>query len=166
MRDIIIERLEEIFGNAHALIVFIGSAIPITEQRATIPLGIFWDLPPLQVFILALLGSYLPAPILLLFFKKVLLWMHQIRWLDGLTRFIDMRLHKAVQRFEKTSELFLIIFVSIPLPGTGVWTGSAVASLLGFDLKKAFLCVFLGATLSATGLTLVFSLIKAGITLF
>lgn len=163
MKDAIIDFLENLFGNSQALIIFIGSAIPITEQRATIPLGIYWDMPPLQVFLLAFFGSLLPVPLLLLFFRHLLLWLHKIRWLDFFTRFVDNKIHKAVRKFEKSSELALIIFVAIPLPGTGLWTGSAVASVMGFNLRKAFICVILGGLLSATVLTLVSSLIRAGI---
>lgn len=166
MRESIITLLEQLFGNAYALIVFIGSAIPLTEQRATIPLGIYWGLPPLQVFTLALLGSYIPVPFLLLFFRRILAWMHTVSWLDWFTGFVDRKIRKAVTRFEKSSELALIIFVAIPLPGTGLWTGSAVASVLGLDLKKSFLCVFLGGVLSAVSLTVVFSLLRAGFSLF
>lgn len=166
MRESIITLLEELFGNAYTLIVFIGSAIPLTEQRATIPLGIYWGLPPLQVFTLALLGSYIPVPFLLLFFKKTLAWMHKASWLDWLTGFIDRKIRRVVSRFEKSTEIALIIFVAIPLPGTGLWTGSAVASVLGFNLKKSFLCIFLGAVLSAVILTAASSLIKTGFSLF
>lgn len=163
MRDSIIHFLEELFGNSQALVIFIGSAIPITEQRATIPLGIYWDLPPLQVFVLAFFGSLLPVPILLLFFRQLLAWLHKISWLDFLTSFIDTKLQKAVLKFEKSSELALILFVAIPLPGTGLWTGSAVASVLGFNLRKSFICVILGGLLSAVFLTVVSILVKAGL---
>lgn len=163
MRETIISFLEEIFGNSRALVIFFGSAIPITEQRATIPLGIYWDMPPLQVFTLAFLGSLLPVPFLLLFFRQILVWMRKIRFLDFLTRFIDGKIQKAAQKFEKSSELALILFVAIPLPGTGLWTGSAVASVLGFNLRKSVICVILGGLLSAVFLTLVSTLVRAGI---
>ncbi|MDW7655862.1 MAG: small multi-drug export protein [Bacillota bacterium] len=166
MKDSIIEFLESIFGNAHALIILIGSAIPITEQRATIPLGIYWDMNPWYVFFLAFIGSLLPVPILLLLYTKILALMARITWLSWLTRAIDQKVRRYAQRFEKSTEVALIIFVSIPLPGTGLWTGSMVASLLGFKFVKSFICVTLGALLSAIGLTLVFSLIRYGFTLF
>jgi len=162
----IITILENLFGNAYALIVFIGSAIPITEQRATIPLGIYWNLPPLQVMLLALIGSYLPVPFLLLFFRKALNWLRTFPKLSRLTGFIDQKVQKNVHRFEKSSELALIIFVAIPLPGTGLWTGSAVASFLGFNLKKSLVCIMLGGIISAVALTLLSVFVKSGIALF
>ena len=162
MREQIIAFLESIFGNARALVILIGSAIPITEQRATIPLGIYWDMNPWLVFILAFIGSLLPAPLLLLLYTKIIGLLTRIRWLNWLARFLDEKVRRKARQFEKSSEAALIIFVSIPLPGTGIWTGSMVASLLGFNFSKSLLCVTLGALLSATGLTLVFSLIRYG----
>lgn len=71
-----------------------------------------------------------------------------------------------MHRFEKSSELALIIFVAIPLPGTGLWTGSAVASFLGFNLKKSLVCIMLGGIISAVALTLLSVFVKSGIALF
>lgn len=167
MREAIFHFLESVFGNAHAAIVFFMSAIPVTEQRATIPLGILtFGMDPWLVFILAYLGSLIPVPFLLLLFRHVLTWMHKVRWLGPISRFIEQKVQKQAAKFEKTTEIGLILFVAIPLPGTGLWTGSAVASLLGFNLKKSFACVLLGGLLSAVALTLVFSLIRSGIQLF
>jgi uncharacterized membrane protein len=70
------------------------------------------------------------------------------------------------RRFEKSTEAALIIFVAIPLPGTGLWTGSMVASLLGFKFLKSLVCMILGALLSATILTITFSLIRYGVAIF
>lgn len=166
MKERIIEWLESVFGNAHALIILIGSAIPITEQRATIPLGIYWDMNPWLVFLLAFVGSLLPVPFLLLLYTQILALLSRISWLSWLTRAIDQKVRRYAQKFEKSTEAALIIFVAIPLPGTGLWTGSMVASLLGFKFIKSLICVALGGLISATGLTLVFTLIRYGITLF
>jgi uncharacterized membrane protein len=167
MKEAIIQFLESVFGSAHAAIVFFMSAIPVTEQRATIPLGILtFKMDIWLVFILAFLGSLLPVPFLLLLFKRVLLWMKKISWLSSVSGFIEQKVQKQASKFEKTSEIGLVLFVAIPLPGTGLWTGSAVASLLGFNLKKSFICVTLGGLLSAAALTLTFALIRSGINIF
>lgn len=158
MRETIIQFLESTFGSAHALIVLIGSAIPITEMRATIPLGILtFGMNPWEVMILALIGTLLPVPFLLLFFEQLLKWLHKIPFTRGLARFLDEKVQKNAARFEKSTEAALILFVAIPLPGTGVWTGSMVASVLGFRFLRSFVCVVLGALLSAIVLTLGFS---------
>lgn len=166
MKESIIEWLESVFGNAHALIILIGSAIPITEQRATIPLGIYWDMNPWLVFLLAFIGSLMPVPFLLLLYTRILALLSRVSWLSWLTQAIDQKVRRYAQKFEKSTEAALIIFVAIPLPGTGLWTGSMVASLLGFNFVKSLICVTLGGLISATGLTLVFTLIRYGIALF
>ncbi len=163
MKDSIITFLENIFGDARALIILIGSAIPITEQRATVPLGIYWDMNPWLVFLLAFLGSLLPVPILLLLYTKVLELLGKISWLNWFTTAVDEKVRRYARRFEKGSEAALIIFVAIPLPGTGLWTGSMVASLLGFSFIRSLICLILGAFLSASFLTLTFSLIRYGL---
>ncbi|MBP7401831.1 MAG: small multi-drug export protein [Clostridia bacterium] len=153
--------LEKVFGDAHAAVVFLGSMIPVTEQRATIPIGInVFHMSPLLVFLLALIGSLIPTPFLILFFRVVLEWLKRFRWLDWFTGFLENRIRKNVHKFEKKAEWGLIIFIAIPLPGTGVWTGSAVASTIGFDFKKAQLCVVLGGLISAVALTAFFSIIR------
>ena len=164
--DQIISFLESFFGNARALIILIASAIPITEQRATIPLGIFWDMNPWLVGSLAFSGSLLPAPLLQLRFSNFLALLASISWLNRVTRFIDEKFQKKARQFEKSSEAALIVFIAIPLPGTGIWTGSMVASLLGFSFRKSLLCVVLGALISAVVLTLAFSLIRYGVSFF
>ena len=120
MKDSIITFLEGIFGNARSLIILIGSAIPVTEQRATIPLGIYWDMNPWLVFGLAFLGSLLPVPILLLLYTKVLGLLARISWLDWFTSAVDNKVRRYARRFEKSTEAALIIFVAIPIPGTGL----------------------------------------------
>jgi len=75
--------------------------------------------------------------------------------LNGLTQFIDNKIQKNVHHFEKSSEAALIIFVAIPLPGTGLWTGSAVSSFLGFNFWRSLICVAAGGAISAIVLTLV-----------
>ncbi len=161
MSDAVIDFLERVFGHAHAAIVFFGSMIPVTEQRATIPLGIHvFDLSPLLVFILSLIGSLVPSPFVILFFRSILNWLKKLTWMDWFTRFLENKIRKNVHKFEKKAEWGLILFIAIPLPGTGVWTGSAVASTLGFNYKKAQLCAFFGALISATVLTAFFSAIR------
>ncbi len=164
MGDSVIQFLERLFDHGEAWVVFFGSAIPVTEQRATVPLGILqFGMDPLAVFLLSLAGSALPVPFLLLFFTRFLAWLRRFPRLDPFSNFLDNRVRQKARQFETRAEVFLIIFVAIPLPGTGLWTGSMVASFLGFDFRKSFLCVVLGGVLSAAALTLVFWGIRDGL---
>ncbi len=160
----VIDFLNRILGNGNDLVVLFGSAIPVTEMRATIPLGILkYGMDPLWTGVLALVGSTLPVPLLLLFFEKFLVWIRKVRWLGWFSRFLDNRVQKNAKKVERYAEIGLIIFVGIPLPGTGLWTGSMVASFLGLDFKKSFVCVVLGGVMSAVIMVGLSLMIKYGL---
>ena len=130
--------------------LFIYSAVPFTEQRVTIPLGIiYYDYSPLFITAVCFLGALIPAPFILLLFSKAYAAASGIRLFDPLTGFIERKVRKKSKRFELYKELALITFVGIPLPGTGVWTGSVIAALLGLDIKKSMLCIIAGNFISA-----------------
>ncbi|MDR1440503.1 MAG: small multi-drug export protein [Clostridiales bacterium] len=136
--------------------VLFGSAIPLTEQRAAIPLGIWaMGLPPLPVMAASYLGSLLPVPFILIFFGAAIGFMRKFRRLDFLTGFIDRKVRAGSKKIERYKEAGLILFIAIPLPMTGLWTGSAIAAFLGFDFKKSLLCTMLGGAISALAVTAV-----------
>jgi len=130
--------------------------VPLIEQRGSIPVGILaYHLNPWLVFIVSLLGSFVPAPFVYLFFNKILAWMKTVKMLHKFTDFIDKKIQKGAKQVEKYMEIGLTIFVGIPLPTTGLWTGSAIAAFLGLDFKKSMICVFLGGVISAVIITIV-----------
>lgn len=130
--------------------------VPLIEQRGAIPVGILaYHLNPWLVFLVSLLGSFIPAPFVYLFFNKILAWMKKIKFFHKFTDFIDRKIQKGAKQVEKYMEIGLTIFVGIPLPTTGLWTGSAIAAFLGLDFKKSMLCVFLGGIISAVIITIV-----------
>lgn len=120
------------------LTVFFVSMVPIVELRGAVPIGIGLGLPELQTLLVAVIGNMLPVPIILLFAKRILLWCCTLP--GGIGRFFG-KIHekgmKAGQAIEakagKGIYWGLFIFVAIPLPGTGAWTGGLGATLL--DLK-------------------------------
>ncbi len=135
--------------------IFIFSAVPLTEQRATIPYGLYLHLNPMAVMVAAFLGSLIPVPFVLLFFNGIFKWMKKYKIFEPINKFIENKLQKNTGKLEKYKELGLITFVAIPLPTTGLWTGSAVAAFLGLDFKKSFICTALGGILSAIIITLI-----------
>lgn len=136
--------------------VFLVSAVPVIEQRGAIPLGIIkYDLNPAVVFTVSFLGSLLPVPFILLLFNTIFEWMKKFKFLNGINNFIDKKIRKNVPKIEKYAEIGLITFVAIPLPTTGLWTGSAVAAFLKLDFKKSLLCISLGGIISAVIITIV-----------
>jgi len=130
--------------------IFLISAVPLIEQRGAIPLGILaYKINPVLVFAVSFLGSLLPVPFILLLFNSVFKWMKKIKVLSGINRFIEQKIQKGSAKIEKYKEVGLISFVAIPLPTTGLWTGSAIAAFLGLDFKKSLFCVALGGIISA-----------------
>lgn len=134
--------------------VFLMSAVPIVEQRGAIPMGIFmYNINPVLVCIVSFLGSLLPVPFILLLFNSIFKWMKKYKIFDPLNNIIENKIRKNTGKLEKYKEIGLIIFVGIPLPTTGLWTGSAVAAFMGLDFKKSFLCTVVGGLISAIVIT-------------
>lgn len=130
------------------------SAVPLIEQRGAIPLGIIlYKINPLVVFVVSFLGSLIPVPFILLLFNKIYAWMQKHSIFNGITKIIDNKIRKNSGNMEKYKELGLIIFVGIPLPTTGLWTGSAIAAVMGLDFKKSFICTAIGGIISAILIT-------------
>jgi uncharacterized membrane protein len=140
--------------------VFLISAVPLIEQRGAIPVGILmYKINPLTVFIVSFLGSLFPVPFILILFNIVFEWMKKFKFLSKFNNFVDKKVRKGSEKIERYKKIGLIIFVAIPLPTTGLWTGSAVAAFLGLDFKKSFLSVALGGIISAaiiTALSIIF----------
>ena len=124
--------------------------IPLIEQRGAIPVGILgYHLNPWLVAVVSLVGSFIPAPFIYFFFNKIFAWMKTIKLFDKFTNFVEKKVQKGSKKLEKYKEIGLITFVGIPLPTTGLWTGTAVAAFMGLDFKKSMVCVFLGGIISA-----------------
>jgi len=136
--------------------IFIWSAVPILEQRFSIPLGIFaYHINPFIVFITAFIGSLLPVPFILFFFSYIFEWLGKTKILKWFYDFVDKKVQKGKGKIDKYEKWGLIIFVAIPFPTTGLWTGSAIAAFLKMDKKQAFKYVFIGGLISATIITAV-----------
>jgi len=132
--------------------IFFGSMIPWIESRYIIPYALWefnWDL--WQVFPLAILGNMLPIPFVLLFFKFVEKFLRRFRFW---TKVMDWLFKKTRERADgkiiKYEYLGLIMFVAVPLPFTGAWTGSLIAYLFDLKFSKSVLTILLGVIISAT----------------
>ena len=134
------------------LIVFFVSMIPIIELRGAIPYAVGFGLPPLPSYIIAIIGNMIPVPFIFLFARKVLVWGSTKKYIG---KFFTWCLKKGEKGGEKLKQsagkglyIALLIFVGIPLPGTGAWTGTLAASLLNMDFKKSTLAVMGGVILA------------------
>jgi uncharacterized membrane protein len=135
------------------LIVFVISMVPLIELRGAIPYGlVILGLPVLPTYLIAILGNMLPVPVIYLFARKVLIWGKDK---PGIGRFFTFCLEKGEKGGQKLQEkagrglfLALLLFVGIPLPGTGAWTGTLAASLLDMDFKSSVIAVMCGVLLA------------------
>ena len=118
------------------LTVFLVSMVPLIELRGAVPIGTGMFLPWHWTLIVAIIGNCLPIPIILIFVKAVLKWMRgcSIEIFNKVSNWLFEKADKNRPKIDKYGAWGLFLFVAIPLPGTGAWTGALVASL--FDMKK------------------------------
>ena len=134
------------------LVVFFVSMVPLIELRGAIPISQIRHLPIIQSYIIAIIGNMLPVPIIYLFARKVLEWGADKPLIGG---FFSWCLEKGEKGGKKLQQkagrglfLALLLFVGIPLPGTGAWTGTLAASILDMDFKSTVAAVMLGVLLA------------------
>ena len=140
------------------LCVFFCSMLPIIECRGAIPLGWGLGLPWWQTALFSIAGNLLPVPFILLFIRAILKWMREsrVKFFSGIAAWLDRKIEKHKGTIEKYSYWGVVLFVAIPLPGTGAWTGTLIASVLGLEPKKSFLAATIGV-LGATAIMTVIS---------
>ena len=133
------------------LIVFIISLLPILELRGGLIAASLLKLDPVRAYIVSIIGNVLPVPFILLFLSKILDWMEKskIKWMKKISTWLRKKADKNKSKIEKYGYLGLILFVGIPLPGTGAWTGCLVSTILNLDKKKAFLSTLVGILLAS-----------------
>ncbi len=139
---------------SHELLIITISALPVVELRGALPVAInLLHMPWYRAFFLAIIGNLLPVPILLLFLdslagviSRVDIGRRLVNWVFEHTR----RRGEAIERYEKIG---LMLFVAIPLPITGAWTGSIVAFLLGLKFRYAFLSIMAGVVIAGAIVT-------------
>lgn len=141
MIEYIINFLETNFSNKIALMLI--SALPLVEIKGAIPIGHAMEISPRMVYILSFLGSIIPVPFILHFIRPIFDIMKRN---ETLAHFIDKIKSKANSKkvYKQFSLMGLFIFVAIPLPSTGVWMASLIASILKIDKLKAFTSIFCG----------------------
>lgn len=134
------------------LIVFLVSMVPIVELRGAIPIAAGMGLPMVTSYIICVIGNMLPVPIIFLFARKVLIWGADKKYIG---KFFSWCIDKGERGGEKLKSkagrglyVALMLFVGIPLPGTGAWTGTLAASFLDMDFKKSVIACMGGVFLA------------------
>jgi uncharacterized membrane protein len=135
------------------LIVFLISMVPLIELRGAIPYAVGFDLPIVPSILVALLGNMLPVPFIFLFARRVLEWGKDKKYIGGFFTWCLEKGEKGGRKLEAKAGrglyVALLLFVGIPLPGTGAWTGTLAASFLNMDFKKSVVYILLGLLLAA-----------------
>ena len=139
------------------VIVFIIGMIPIIELRGAIPIGMVWlnNNYPL-VLSLSLAGNLIVVPFIVLLFNKILYVMRKIKITAKIADKLEKRAEKNTAKVENMLFFGLMVFVAIPLPGTGAWTASMIAGLMKLPLKKAIPPIALGVAIAATIVTVLY----------
>ncbi|SEF38539.1 COG2426 family protein [Lachnospira multipara] len=134
------------------LAIFFVSMVPLVELRVAIPISQGFRLPLLQSYIVCMIGNMLPMPIIYLFARRVLEWGKDKKYIGKFFTFCLEKGHKGGEKLKEKAGnglfLALVLFVGIPIPGTGAWTGTLAASILDFGFKKSVVAVFLGVLLA------------------
>ena len=149
------------------LIVFFVSMIPLIELRGAVPIGLstaFGEaLPIIPLYIICILGNMIPVPIIFFFARKILVWGSDKKFIGKFFKFCLEKGEKGGKKLqEKTGRsvyVALFLFVGIPLPGTGAWTGTLAASLLDLDFKKSVIAIMAGVVLAG----IIMGLASAGV---
>ena len=145
------------------LIIFLISMVPLIELRGAIPYAIGFHLPLVPSYIICILGNMLPMPFIFLFARKILVWGSEKKYIGKFFSWCLQKGEKGGQKLQAKAGrglyVALFLFVGIPLPGTGAWTGTLAASLLDMDFKKSTLAVMCGVVLAG----IIMGLVSGGV---
>lgn len=149
------------------LLVFLISMVPLIELRGAVPVGLsnlLGDaLPIIPLYITCILGNMLPVPFIFFFARKVLLWGAKKKFIGKFFTFCLEKGEKGGKKLQETTGrglyFALFLFVGIPLPGTGAWTGTLAASFLDMDFKKSVIAIMAGVVLAG----IIMGLASAGV---
>ncbi|MBR4933706.1 MAG: small multi-drug export protein [Clostridia bacterium] len=142
--------------------------VPIIELRGALPLAIAAEgLNPVIAYFFCVIGNCLPVPFLILFVRPVFEWMRRTsKWLGNIVDKLEAKAHGKAEKVKKYEMLGLFLFVAIPLPGTGAWTGSLIAAVLGMRVKDSVPMICLGVFAAGILMTLGSGAVRMLIELF
>ena len=156
MSEKLVNAILGIFGGLTSIaygkeILVVISLMPILELRGGLLAAALLGLDPIPSYIISIIGNVIPVPFILLLITKILDWMRKskVRLFNKIANWLDEKVEKHKGQIEKFGYWGVILFVGIPLPGTGAWTGSLIASVLNMDKKKTFLAVMIGLIMAS-----------------
>lgn len=152
MVDNILSFLQMLPPELKAMII---SAIPIIEVRGAIPIGLSFGMAPFYTLVLCYIGSMIPVPFILLGIRPVFNALGKVKWIGKILDHLSTRSMKKSKNIQAYGFAGLVLFVAIPLPGTGVWSGAMAASLLNMRIKSSLLAIAIGNLVAGTMITLI-----------
>ena len=157
MLNALIESIEQFFIAINPSFgVFMVSMIPIIELRGAIPLGILTlKLNWLWVYFISIIGNMLPIPFVILLIRPLIDWLIHSNLFHKVGKWLDNRTKKKTKDVTKFKKLGLMIFVAIPLPGTGAWSGAMIAGMLNMRLKDSLPSIFAGVLIAGTAMAII-----------
>lgn len=126
------------------MIVFIISMVPILELRGGLVTAALLGIPIAKAVVICVVGNIIPVPFILAFITPIFNWLKKTKWIKPKIEKLEQKSMGKSEKIQKYEFIGLVLFVGIPLPGTGAWTGSLIASLLNIRFKKAFPAIILG----------------------
>ncbi len=152
MMSELMEQLASYPEAARYAVIFLISMVPLVELRGAIPVSQLLSLPVIPSFLVCMIGNMIPVPFIYLFARKVLIWGKDKPVIGGFFTFClekgEMGGKKLQEKAGRGLFLALLLFVGIPVPGTGAWTGTLAASILDMDFKSTTVAVVLGVALA------------------
>ena len=130
------------------LIVFGMSMVPVIELRGAVPYGVAAGLPLLPVLIAAILGNMVPVPFILLFIRKIFQFLKRFSGTRKIVEKLEVRSMRQSEKVKRWRNWGLLLFVAVPLPGTGGWTGALIAALLDIRIKTSLPIIALGVLIA------------------
>ena len=140
-------------------VVFIVSLMPILECRGGLVVASLLEVDIVEAIPICIIGNFLPIPFILLFIKKIFKWLKKFEPTEKIVTKLENRALNKSDALKNGEFIGLMLFVGIPLPGTGAWTGSLLAALLDIDFKKALVAEFLGILIA----TVIMSILSYGL---
>ena len=129
------------------LYVFFCAMVPLIELRGSVIIGAGMGMPWFANLALSVIGNMIPVPFILLFIRRILAWMHKTKQFKGIAQWLEKKAHSKSDQVLKYASVGLMLFVGIPLPGTGAWTGALIAALLDMRMKYSLPAIFAGVCL-------------------
>ena len=135
------------------LYVFGCALLPVIELRGAIPLAASLDFPWYLAYAVSVIGNFLPVPFILLFIRQILHWMKRFRYTQRIALWIEKKAQHNTAKVMKYASVGLLLFVAIPLPGTGAWTGALVAAVMDMRMQYALPSIFAGVLMAGVVVT-------------